>query len=253
MMNDRRILKGISFILLGVLSSNVLAETVKMRDEPIKSRISFKHLNRISVKNDRIASVAGLDAAFHFEKNEKTGDGYIKPTEDNDHEPISISITTASGRIQDLVLEVDDKDPNVLILENDDLEDDSLENDSWNDSSTPTGSGQIGSDFESSVVGAMKRFMAETSLKEASLKETSLKAISPDAKPKRIVSDFKIDFVEMYKIDGFTGTKFKVSSDFEASLELKESDFSEAGDVALALSDLTISKGNPVFLYILSK
>ena len=243
MMNDRRILKGISFILLGVLSSNVLAETVKMRDEPIKSRISFKHLNRISVKNDRIASVAGLDAAFHFEKNEKTGDGYIKPTEDNDHDPISISITTASGRIQDLVLEVDDKDPNVLILENDDLEDDSLENDSWDDSSTPTGSGQIGSDFESSVVGAMKCFMAET----------GLKAIRPDAKPKRTVSEFKIDFVEMYKIDGFTGTKFKVSSDSETSLELKESDFSKAGDVALALSDLTISKDNTVFLYVLSR
>ena len=57
----------------------------------------------------------------------------------------------------------------------------------------------------------------------------------------------------MYKIDGFTGTKFKVSSDSETSLELKESDFSKAGDVALALSDLTISKDNTVFLYVLSR
>ena len=39
MMNDRRILRGL--ILFGVLSSSVLAETVKMRDEPIKSRISI--------------------------------------------------------------------------------------------------------------------------------------------------------------------------------------------------------------------
>jgi hypothetical protein len=61
----------------------VCAETAKMKNEPIRSRISFKHLNRIAVKNDRIASVSGLDEAFHFEKNEKTGEGHIKPAADN--------------------------------------------------------------------------------------------------------------------------------------------------------------------------
>jgi hypothetical protein len=98
----------------------VFGETLKMKDEPQKSRISFKHLNRIAVKNDRIASVSGLDEAFHFEKNEKTGEGYLKPTAENGYETLSVGVTTVSGKTQDLILSVDDGDPNVLILENPD-------------------------------------------------------------------------------------------------------------------------------------
>ena len=94
--------KYIKTLLFGiVLSFSAYSETFKMSDNPIKTRISSKQLNRISVKNDRIESVIGIEEAFQFEKNEKTGDGYIRPTEANGKEPISISITTVSGRTQE--------------------------------------------------------------------------------------------------------------------------------------------------------
>ena len=105
-------------ILVGCISSTAYSGTFKMSDTPIKTRISSKQLNRISVKNDRIESVIGIEEAFQFEKNEKTGDGYIRPTEANGKEPISISITTVSGKTQELLLNVDDGEANTITLEN---------------------------------------------------------------------------------------------------------------------------------------
>ena len=68
--------KFIKCILVGcMLSITAYSETFKMSDTPIKTRISSKQLNRISVKNDRIESVIGIEEAFQFEKNEKTRDG----------------------------------------------------------------------------------------------------------------------------------------------------------------------------------
>jgi len=120
--------KSLKFIILSfALVGTIQSEIFKMRESPIRTRISSKQLNRISLKNDRIESITGMEEAFQFEKNEKTGDGYIKPTEANGNEPIAISLTTTSGRTQELILNVDEGEPNTIVLENvensEDLED----------------------------------------------------------------------------------------------------------------------------------
>jgi hypothetical protein len=228
-----------------LLTSSASSEVLKMKSEPIKSRISCKHLNRISVKNDRIESVSGLDVAFHFEKNEKTGDGYIKPTEENGKEPITISLTTVSGRTQELVLNIDDGEPNVLILEPnlsqgefEDFLNDDFVSDSIGDNSNVT---IAASDYETSVVEAMKRLIAGENILPIKL----------SVKPLKTVPGFRIRFIESFKIGGFVGQKFEITNDSSVMTELKESDFLGEGDMALSFSDLDICKGKTVFLYIL--
>ena len=225
------------------LTSFVFGETIKMKDEPIKSRISFKQLNRISVKNDRIDSVSGLDVAFHFEKNEKTGDGYIKPTEENGHEPIAVSVTTASGRVQELILDVDDGNPNVLILENDEAEGDFIGQDTeplGDVTETSTGS----SDYETSIVEGMKKLIAGNTVLPIKL----------SAKPTKKVSGFNVKFLESYKVGGgFMGYKFQVLNDSDVMTDLKESDFWSEDDLALSFSNLSICKGKSSFLYVLAR
>jgi hypothetical protein len=152
------------YILLFILASFYAhGETLKMTNEPQKSRISFKHLNRIVVKNDRIASISGLSEAFHFEKNEKTGDGYIRPSAENGYEPISVGITTISGRTQDLILEVDNNDPNVLTLENTETQEIQkiLDEDANN----------TNSDYESTVINAMKILITSNNLQKLELND----------------------------------------------------------------------------------
>ena len=224
-------------LMLVFLISCAFGETVKMKDGIIKSRISSKQLNRISVKNDRIESVSGLDAAFHFSQNEKTGDGYIKSTEENGHEPIVVSITTVSGRVQDLMLEVDDGAPNTLILENDEVQDsDGL---FQNDSDTST---NVSSDYETSVIDGMKKLIIAEDLLPIRL----------HLKPIKSVSGFCVKLLNSYRVgERFIGHKFQISSDSKIMTKLKESDFWSEGDVALSFSDIDVSGGKTLFLYVL--
>jgi hypothetical protein len=208
-------------------------ETLKMTNEPQKSRISFKHLNRIVVKNDRIASVSGLSEAFHFEKNEKTGEGYIRPSAENGHEPLSIGITTISGRTQDLILEVDDNDPNVLVLENSEVQEMQKILDENADNTN--------SDYESTIIEAMKKLIAGRNLQKLEL----------DNVPPRTTPHFNVEFVAAYRVSGFIGYKFKISTEVAASFFLREQWFAKNGDVALAFSDLKIGVNKPIFLYVL--
>jgi hypothetical protein len=208
-------------------------ETLKMTNEPQKSRISFKYLNRIVAKNDRIASISGLNEAFHFEKNEKTGDGYIKPSAENGYAPISVGITTISGRTQDLILEVDDGGPNVLVLENAETQEIQKILDENADNTN--------SDYESMVINAMKMLIAGHNLQKLEL----------DNVPPRTVPHFNVEFVEAHRVSGFIGYKFKISTEVAASFFLREQWFAKAGDVALAFSDLKIAPGRPIFLYVL--
>lgn len=226
------------FLLIGCCYS----EVIKMREGPIKTRISCKQLNRISIKNDRIESISGLEEAFSFEKNEKTGDGYIRPSEVNGHEPIAISLTTVSGRTQELLLNVDDGDPNTIILENDEKED-SFEEEFSNDSASEAGvySGtSTSSDYETGIVESMKRLIAG-----------ELKPIKLAVTPRKNVKGFRIKHLESYEVGKYIGEKFEVSYDSNVMEKLIESEFRSEDDIALTFSELEICKGKKVILYVL--
>ena len=234
-------LKKLVMILL-LLITDSYSEVIKMKDTPIKTRISCKQLNRISVKNDRIESISGLDEAFNFEKNEKTGDGYIKSSEANGHEPIAISLTTVSGRTQELLLNVDDGDPNTIILENDEKED-SFEEDFSSDSIGETegsSSTTVSSDYETGIVEGMKRLIAG-----------EVKPIKLAVTPKKEVKGFRIKHLGSYEVGKYIGEKFEVSSDTKVMETLIESEFWNEDDVALTFSELEICKGKKAILYVL--
>lgn len=229
-------------LMFGLMVSSCYSEIIKMKDEPIKTRISCKQLNRISVKNDRIESISGLEEAFSFEKNEKTGDGYIRPSEANGHEPIAISLTTVSGRTQELLLNVDDGEPNTIILENDEKED-SFEEEFSNESVSETGgySGtSTSSDYETGIVESMKKLIAG-----------ECRAIKLAVTPRKDVKGFRIKHLESYEVGKYIGEKFEVSYDSNVMEKLIESEFKSEDDIALTFSELEICKGKKVILYVL--
>lgn len=237
--NRMKFLK-IIFVLCFFVSSCV-SEVIKMKEGVIKTRISCKQLNRISVKNDRIESISGLEEAFSFEKNEKTGDGYIKPSEANGHEPIAISLTTVSGRTQELMLSVDDGDPNTIVLENDEKED-GFEEDFSTDTVSDGGYSGIStsSDYETGIVESMKKLISG-----------ECRAVKLAVTPRKNVKGFKINHLESYEIGRYIGEKFEVSSDSNVMEKLIETEFRSEDDVALTFSDLEICKGKKVILYVL--
>lgn len=65
-------------IMMIRISDVLLAHTFKMDNEIIKTEISYQYLNRISIRNDRIASITGADKTFYLEKSDQTGECFYK-------------------------------------------------------------------------------------------------------------------------------------------------------------------------------
>lgn len=232
---------SISFIMFFSLN----AEQFKMTGKPIKTKISYQNLNRISVKGDKIDTLVGIDAAFHFEKNEKTGEVFIRPTEENGDNPISISVTTTSGKTQDLLLEVVNGDANSieLISDNSNQEDFSNQNlpgEHFSDFEDDISN----NDYEENIAMVMKKFINLP----AKYKKLELK--TEDRNSDYVVARFQ----EAYRIDGFLCLKFQIISSLEnCSCVLDEHMFSKKGDIALSLSTLHVDKNHSATLYVLRR
>jgi hypothetical protein len=209
-----------------------------MEDKVIKAKISYQNLNRIGVKGDKIDSILGIDSAFHAEKNDKTGEAFIRPTEDNGYTPISLSVTTMSGKTQDLLLEVVDGDANSIELISDTSGEDlsplfdgiSIEGNT--------------NDYEETVSFVMKKFI-NLPPNQQGLEITGV--------TDRSHGHLKAAFESGYRLDGFLCLRFKVTTDHEGTFRLDERMFSKEGDVALSLSDLVLGKNGKATLYVLRK
>lgn len=232
----------ISFFLM-IFSLN--AEQFKMTGKLIKTKISYQNLNRISVKGDKIDALVGIDTAFHFEKNEKTGEVFIRPTEDNGYNPISISVTTTSGKTQDLLLEVVNGEANSieLISESNSLND--FSNQLWNDDYFPDSEeGIAGGDYEENISAIMKKFINLPS------KYKKIDISIEDRNHAYVIAKFQ----KAYRVDGFLCLKFQIVAKQENySCVLDERMFSRKGDIALSLSTLHLGKNRCAALYVLRR
>lgn len=88
-------------------------------DSRVHFKISLHDLNRIEVKNDRIAQVFGKSGAFLVEQDLENGQLYLKPTPQNGRRPLSVTLTTEKGQVQDLLLTPYDVPGETLILKED--------------------------------------------------------------------------------------------------------------------------------------
>jgi hypothetical protein len=211
-----------------------------MGEGVIKAKISYQNLNRISVKGDRIESILGIDTAFHFEKNEKTGEGFIRPTEDNGYAPISLNLTTMTGKTQDLLLEPVDGDPNSIELLADAVSPEDI-SPLMDLAAQEEGSSN---DYEETISAVMKKFI------NLPCNRPTVEVMNVAA---RSYQHLKASFCSAYMLDGFLCLKFKISTEKEGKSTLDERMFSRRGDVALSLSTLSFGKNRYAILYVLRK
>lgn len=223
-------------IIMSICVSDVLlANTFKMDNEIIKTEISYQHLNRISVRNDRISSITGVDKAFYLEKNDQTGECYIRATEENGYNPIAISVTTISGKTQDLLLTPVDKDPQVIELESDAASDsENIKHDNI----------EYDDNYEKNIARAMRRLMTEMTEKNDQKMTRTLDRKFAD---KRL----KIKQVLSYKIDNFIGYKYEIRTKDHETISINLEELSERGDIAIALTSNKASKCYPTYMYVL--
>ncbi len=210
-------------------------EEFQMQNKVIKAQISYQDLNRISVKGDKIDRIYGVDNAFHLEKNDKTGEAFIRPTEDNGYSPISLSVVTISGKTQDLLLEPADTEANAIEL----VSSETGQGLELSDFTSATGAGN---NYEEDISEVMKKFITS--------KDVSCLALTV---PDRKHGCLKAEFEEAFRIDGYIGLKFEITTQGKGSFVLDERMFSQKGDVALSLSSLRINENQKATLYVLRK
>jgi len=111
---------GLKALMAGVLllSNQSVALQVKemIQDERLTLKVALYDLNRIEVRGDRIASVFGNSGTFTLDHDTDRGHLYIKPTQSNGKRPLSLSITTENGLVQDLILTPFDMPSETIIL-----------------------------------------------------------------------------------------------------------------------------------------
>ncbi len=218
------------------LFSEADAAKFKLQSEPIRTEISLQHLNRISVLGDKIDSILGLEQAFVLEKNDKTGDAFIRPTEENKYRDISLNVVTSMGKTQDLLLKVVDGDPKTIEID--------APSDIEIHDTEPlylAGNEPNTSDYEESLTCAMKSAV----LYEGAL--LNIKGIV------RSCSRFCVIFEKSYKSEGFTCFVYKITTEKDEKTKLDERYFVKEGDIALSLSKLWVSKSSPTKLYVLRR
>ena len=103
-MRKLHLVRVMSFMSLVGVSAHGLQIKQIIQDERVSATISSQDLNRIEVKGDRITQVFGSSGTFIVDHDRESGHLYIKPTLANAMRPISISITTEKGLVQDLHL-----------------------------------------------------------------------------------------------------------------------------------------------------
>ena len=89
------LIKNISFA-----STTVNAD----QNKRVSVSISYDSMNRIAFANDRISQVFGDEEAYTMQTDETRGQIFLKPTDANGEKPISITVTTENGVVQDLEL-----------------------------------------------------------------------------------------------------------------------------------------------------
>lgn len=230
-----RICKVASVYFSFAILNFVYAEQYKMCDSVIKANISYQNLNRISVKGDKIDSILGIDNAFHYEKNDKTGEIFLRPTEENGYSPISLSVTTVSGKTQDLLLEPKDREANSIEL--------LTENTQFSPLELPDEC-DVSNDYEESISNVMKKFINLPAHRQR---------IEVPGVQNRSFEHLRAKFSAAYRIDGFLCLEFIVETTVDGIFRLDERMFSRKGDIALSLSNLFLGKNSKVTLFVMRR
>ena len=109
----------IIFTLVISLASFVEAAQIRVVEDnaEIAAVISFKEVNRISIENDRIVSLAAVPRGFSIDHDDVTGDLFLVPdlTTATGH-PINLFITSEGGQTYQLILSPRDIPSEQILL-----------------------------------------------------------------------------------------------------------------------------------------
>lgn len=223
----------------------------------IKSKISKDTMNRITVTNDRITQVFGDNEAYEIQTEEGTGQVFIKPTPDNGVKPLSITIITENNITQDLLLEPIQKEASTLILKNQTPI--NMSGSSGVQAGTMMNSGLMNKALTSSTLTTSGYDFRTTSFQEQLVEAMKILVMGHgiaeeiESRPQRVMRNFLITFNKAYRLGDMKGVVFDVENPNDSTIEIKEEDFYQEGDLALSFESVVLKPHAVTKLYVVAR
>ncbi len=230
-------IKHLPKILLLVLGFGCSQTSMALQTKPIKENgmawatVSIQGLTRIAVNNDRIAHVRGPAGIYSIQNDVNQGAVFIQPSPENAKKPFTIFVATELNHNYSLRLTPTDQVADTILLKPTDATNPLA--DHWEKSSSYT--------------DAVTQLMTDMATHD-----------SPEGYSVSFVSKIKPDFLgsmasfelkQIYLGAHLEGRIYCVTNRTSQTVTVKESEFYQCGDRAIALSCLTIPPHGSTWLY----
>lgn len=242
--------QALAFWMLGTFMAYASSQSIPMDPQKrVKAVISKDSMNRLAVTNDRITQVFGDEQSYTAQTEEGVGQIFLKPTLENGDKPLSLTLITENGSVQDMTLVPQERDAATIVLTGrgtrsvDGVREERELHKSFNDQVYPyfqNAAQDHRPSLKNQLVRAMKR-LATGRLSELEIEDVTRKP----------VDGFDMDYKRAHQVGGLKGLVYEVKNTTTTQIEIDEQQFYSSGDLALSFEKRLLNPQETTNFYIL--
>jgi type-F conjugative transfer system secretin TraK len=205
-------------------------------------------MNRLAVANDRITQIFGDEQSYTVQTEESIGQVFLKPTLENGEKPLSLTVITENGTVQDMTLVPTERDAATIILtgqggiKSTSGEEVGRSGSPYTHPSFQNAAYEQRPSLKNQLVNAMKT-LTSGQLPEMELDANSFKTAE--------VAGFDVNYKAAHQVGAFVGFVYEVRNEMTTPIEIDERRFYSSGDLALTFEKRVLKPLETTNLYIL--
>lgn len=205
----------------------------------VEASIARDYLNRIATSNDRITQVFGDEASYVIQVDENKGQIFIKPSEVNGLKPISLTLITETGEVQDITLKPTDRGATTVILK-------SSKKTESAEPVKPVASAQFVEmtlPVQDKMIKAMKLLISRQFPELSGCSDYSRKEID----------GLSITYKKSYQVGSYKGHEYEIRNTTETLFDADEKRLYQEGDLALSMGQKVLKPDAVTTLWVIGR
>ncbi|MBX9745065.1 MAG: type-F conjugative transfer system secretin TraK [Chlamydiales bacterium] len=203
----------------------------------LEASIAKDYLNRIAASNDRITQVFGDEASYAIQVDENRGQIFIKPSEANGLKPISLTVITEMGQVQDLNLKPSDRGASTVLLKG---EKKSSESATKAESVVPLL--EVTLPIQEKMIRAMKM-----------LASGQFPKVDSEGGDRACPEGFSLSHKGTYQVGPFKGQCYEITNVSDGLKDVEEKGFYSTGDLALSFGKRVLDVSKSTVFWVIER